>query len=78
MDLRDDMWQEERHEIYRDSFIHPLAPKSIKNPKNSGEMAVLIFVICSSKRTLLFIHDIYVQRMVVLPLCVELRAWVLL
>jgi hypothetical protein len=60
--------------VYRASFIQKVAQKSIKNPKNSGEMAFLIFVICSSKQTLLFKHATYMKRMVVLPLCVELRA----
>lgn len=55
------MWQEEqRPEMYRTSYIQQLAQKSIKNPKHSGEMAFLIFVICSSKHMLLFIHATYV------------------
>ena len=65
--LQHGTWQEEQHpEIYRASFIQQLAQKCIKN-KNIyiyiyiySDMALLIFVNCSSKRTVLFIQATYV------------------
>ena len=55
------MWQKNNALKYIVLLLFNSWPKkSIKDPKNSGEMAVLIFVICSSKQTLLFKHATYV------------------